>query len=612
MQLSYRADIDGLRAIAVLTVVGTHAGLLIEGGFVGVDVFFVISGFLITKIIHNELGTGRFSIWEFYKRRALRILPALYAMILAVISLGFFVLWPIEIISLSGSAISALASVSNIYFWFTEGYFTEGAKSAPLLHTWSLGVEEQFYLFFPVLMIFIARFWKNKIFVVVAALCAVSFIFSILQVHFDTRSAFYLLPARAWELGVGALVALRYDRFRPGPVASQIAAGLGLLLICISCIAYNPRTPFPGLAALPPVLGAALILWSGAGERTGPFQRLLSLPPATFMGKISYSLYLWHWPVLVLLGPMVEFGGAGRLGLVFLSIGLATLSWWFVERPFRRLTPSAKSRTVLAWSLAGGLALAIPATMALATNGFESRLTGQQAKLQTFIKFDTSVYSYGRCFVGREHPNGQYDSENCLSGHSPVILVGDSFAAHLRPGLLDYYPNMRQAAASGCWPLVNQYQEGASECAKVIGRVLSESTLDGVTTIIVSARWRDSALPDIRATAEFLGSRYPHVIIIGPLPEYHAPLARLLLRETATNIPVGEPESLASTRKLDQAFQAALQGMPGVTYVSALDVICDQDRCLQTVGDEPVQWDYGHLTVAGSKLVAARIAEISR
>lgn len=298
-ELRYRPDIDGLRAVAVLAVVLFHAGISsISGGFVGVDVFFVISGFLITTIIVKEIRRGDFSLTVFYERRIRRILPAFFVVMLFSAVVAYSLLLPQDFENFGKSLVAASLSVSNLLFWRESGYFDSTAELKPLLHTWSLGVEEQFYLFFPLLLMFIARFFKQRWTLWIVLIAFSSLLLSAWGAKHQPSATFYLLPTRAWELALGGLLAMGgvppiHQRFW-----REIEALLGLGLIVWGISALTPESSFPGLNALYPCLGAALVIHAGS---SGPSMvgNVLSWRPLVLIGLISYSLYLWHWPLLV-------------------------------------------------------------------------------------------------------------------------------------------------------------------------------------------------------------------------------------------------------------------------------------------------------------------------
>ncbi len=366
----YRPEIDGLRAVAVMGVLFFHAGLKCPGGFVGVDVFFVISGYLITSLLLRDLESSRFSLVRFWERRCRRIMPALFVMVLVTLLAGGLLLLPQDYLMLGRSAVFQSLFASNIFFWLDTGYFTAAAAEKPLLHTWSLAVEEQFYLAMPLLLMGAGLGGRRRVCVILAGLFVASLGWCLWRMDEDRSAAFFLLPSRAWELLVGSLLAaipatweLGLGRWR------EFVAWLGLAGILGAYMCYIEETRFPGLAALPPVFGAALFIWSNQRPAGAPpptlIGRLLTLRPVVFVGLISYSLYLWHWPVLAFVNywSFAPLAKVGKLAVVLASFLLAVLSWRYVETPFRR--NQLVSRRSLLLSAAGGLALLLLAGLGI-------------------------------------------------------------------------------------------------------------------------------------------------------------------------------------------------------------------------------------------------------
>ena len=361
-KIAYRPDIDGLRAIAVLGVVFFHAGLGFPGGYAGVDVFFVISGFLITSLILKELRQGTFSLLGFWERRARRILPALTVVVVAILIAGWFFLLPADYEVLGKQIVALAALSSNIKFWWETGYFATSAEEKPLLHTWSLSLEEQFYLLIPLLLWFLFRLRKSSWVAPVLFLGAIaSFTLSVIGSYRAPSATFFLLPTRAWELAAGSLLA--FVQPIPQPRLRTLIAWLGLAAILGPLFFYAPGIRFPGLTALPPVAGAALLIWSGLRPPSSDLRpptsdlrpptsvlrppssdsrlplpnRLLATRPLVWIGLLSYSLYLWHWPLFAYCKYLSSTPPTlpVRLSLVAISVLLAWLSLCFVERPFR-------------------------------------------------------------------------------------------------------------------------------------------------------------------------------------------------------------------------------------------------------------------------------------
>src|SRR5271170_3095038 len=291
----YRPEIDGLRALAILPVLLFHYRVSpFRGGFVGVDVFFVISGYLITQLIEAERREGRFSIARFYERRVRRIFPALFVMLTAATIAAAFILFPVDLVRYANSLLATAGFAANFEFWREAGYFDVAAAEKPLLHLWSIAVEEQFYLVFPALLLL----FQSRRVAITLAIFVLSFAFAVWGVIHAPSAAFYLLPGRAWELMLGALLALHAVPFIERRWIREALAVTGIALIAIAVFGYSKDTPFPGAAALLPCLGAALVIYSSVPGITSA-SAVLSLPPLVFVGRISYSLYLWHWPLYV-------------------------------------------------------------------------------------------------------------------------------------------------------------------------------------------------------------------------------------------------------------------------------------------------------------------------
>lgn len=382
----YRADIDGMRAIAVMAVVFYHAGIGCTGGYIGVDVFFVISGYLITSLILKDLENGSFSFFGFYERRARRIIPALSAVILFTLITGWFILEPRAYKDLGRSAMYQGLFAANFYFWATSGYFDGSGEEKPLLHTWSLAVEEQFYLIVP-LVIFVTlsrRHLRNRgglISLILTALI-ISFMGSIYGVIRFPRSTFYLLPARAWELLAGALLAALPTRCLPRSLRVREAASyVGFAGILIPCFNYVSSTAFPGLAAVPPCIGAALLIWSNTQSdnnyELSSLNRKLAHPWLVFIGAISYSLYLWHWPLFAFSkclspGPVPVQVRCALVGISFLA---AIVSWRWVETPFRLKSVCHRRSSIFAFASASVAAGVVLGALISHWNGIPGRFS---------------------------------------------------------------------------------------------------------------------------------------------------------------------------------------------------------------------------------------------
>ncbi len=437
MALEYRRDIDGLRAVAVVPVVVFHAGLGLGGGFVGVDVFFVISGFLITSILLREIDENRFSILGFYERRARRILPALFAMMSVVTLAAIAIFIPEDLDAFGKSLAAASLFLSNVWFFSELGYFTEAAELKPLLHTWSLGIEEQYYVVFPVLLWALFRTLRAwSVFAMLALLTAISLAMSVWATSRSPEAAFYLPQYRMWELFLGSLLAMAaawgwLKPHAPRLWLQTLLAVAGLLAIVVPVLVYGPQTRFPGFAALLPCLGALLLIMTG-GLGTTPVSRLLSTRPFVFIGRISYSVYLWHWPVLSLRFYVTGREPTATEGVicVALSIALGYLSWRFVEAPFRDRHRFVRPQ-ILSGALAG-IAVAVVAGGFIAkTDGLPGRMPAEFLALTSEEEADDGP---GCHFVT---PDRGRRGDVCVLGAADAapsfVLVGDSHAGVLSP-----------------------------------------------------------------------------------------------------------------------------------------------------------------------------------
>lgn len=441
MAQSYRPDIDGLRTMAVLPVVFYHAGLPgFSGGYVGVDIFFVISGFLITSIIYGELSEGRFSILRFYERRARRILPALFVVILASMIVGWFTLIPADYDEMGQSILSALLFVSNIWFWQTSGgYFQGGTDYLPMLHTWSLAVEEQFYILFPLLLMALQRFARRLLLPAAVLLVVMSFLLAAWATPRMLSASFYLLPTRIWELGFGSLLAMGLLPTAAPKALREGAGVLGLMCILLPVFLYDSRTSFPGLAALPPVLGATLLIWAGTPGPTAT-SRLLSLRPMVWIGLISYSLYLWHWPIMAFVRNRlftVELDSTLQMVTILASVLAGWISWHFIERPFRMPVRDRSWRqgqilrlSAVGMTLLGGLAGLIILTGGMMTQRFTAE---QLAAVDSFGPLQNRFRD--TCFGPR--PSNHFCILGSQDPDAPIewMLWGDSHADALLPAL---------------------------------------------------------------------------------------------------------------------------------------------------------------------------------
>ena len=601
--MRYRRHIDGLRAVAILPVVGYHLDLpLFSGGFTGVDIFFVISGFLITSMIVSDLDNRQFSIMDFYRRRALRILPAYVAMIAAVIAAAWFLMLPEEALSLGRTVIAASIFASNFYFWKVTGYFNPGVEDEPLIHTWTLSTEEQFYLVLPWVLILIAGVLRRRYGSAILVLAIASFGLSVAGLSYGPTGTFYLLPTRAWEFGLGGLAAIWSLETRVNSRLSRnLLSLLGLGLIGYGILALGPESPFPGVNALFPVVGAVLLISMADGTVTG---NVLSTRPVVAIGRISYSLYLWHWPIIVFykiaVGPQLSVAQIVMLAAV--SVMVAGLSYRFIEQPFR--TQRMRTRPAIRVNLVALVSIlaTVGAGIAVVRNASDwGAYPAEIRRVSSYMDYREHMAIHP-CFVHQRTP-GQFeafDPETCLAtpdtSKPTYLIAGDSHAEHLMPAFAEHYPevNMEAAGGTGCRPLIQQ--RGDWYCPQImrlaIDKRIPEGGIDGV---ILSARWEADEFERLHETVDFLSRYVDRIVILGPTPEYLDSfpklLARGLIRDRTDMSPYANPE----VPELD-AEMAAEDWGPKVRYISMYDLLCADGCPSYTEGGVPFHPDYGHYT----------------
>lgn len=505
--LAYRPEIDGLRTIAVMPVILFHAGFSVfQGGFVGVDVFFVISGYLITTILINELDRGDFSILRFYERRARRILPALFTVILCSIPIAWMVLDPAQFTDFSESIVATILFASNFLFWMESGYFDEGTENKPLLHTWSLAVEEQYYIFFPVMLFLLWRYGRRSTLATIVLLTLISFGLCLWGARNASSANYYLLPFRMWELFVGSICAF-WATSATSQRGSQLLSGLGLVMVIASVFLITSDMPFPGMVTLGPILGTALIILFA---RPGTWvARALSLKGMVWIGLISYSLYLWHQPIFALArlrlnnGRMLDMPEMAVL--VLLSIILAALTYWLVEQPFRKRGRRSGKRWfearphLFAASGVGMAVFILFGTFGVLSDGAAMRFPPNYATV--IASFDDRAQLPCKFEPNNPIPTS-HPAEQCLvtpdDGTGETIMVlGDSHAwsisdtlseALAEEGLSTYV--MTYAA---CAPVPGFYileADDPDECNRFVTEALAYAKEAGIRQIIIAARFQ--------------------------------------------------------------------------------------------------------------------------
>ncbi len=606
--LGFRPEIEGLRAVAIVPVLLIHAGFTqFPGGFVGVDVFFVISGYLITRIIFADMENGRFSLSRFYARRFARLGPALWAMLAAVLLAGLWLLLPSDWPALTQEAIWAAGFAANLNYWTTTDYFATH-ETALLLHTWSLGVEEQFYLFYPLALIALQRWWPGHEAAALAVLAGASFALCLWLSSAAPQAAFYLFSARAWEMALGGLVAVGAGpRITAPPVRAALGlAGLALIALGVLGIAWLGTVPAP--AALLPCIGTALVIAYGAG---GPARAILSLAPVCWIGRISYSAYLWHWPIMVFW--RLEYGVLQdrwtRVALVIAALLAGALSYYAIERPGQRALLSVSRGTVFRIGIAcvAGISALALVGLALAPHLSDGPAARMAAELDA--KADerrVEQFRMGACF------GTELDLERCVRPNGDgrdVVVMGSSYGAMLWRALAEANPDLRvhQATVLGCNPVIEGEPESRDEsaddsaCAQTYARVFDLARAGKIAQIVLASRWEATDAPALAATIRAMRDAGVKVTVIGPPVEYQQSFPRVLAIAERR----GDPAYIEAMRRserdaIDPVLAEAVKRAGG-RYVSQIARECPATRsgrkCHHFASDGlPIHYDTGHLT----------------
>lgn len=642
---TYRSDIDGLRAVAVVPVVLFHAGFsTFSGGYVGVDVFYVISGYLITSIICEEIERDRFTIVGFYERRIRRIFPALFAVVIAASILATILFLPGDFKDFGQSALSTVFFASNILFWLKSGYFDGSSWIKPLLHTWSLAVEEQFYIFYPLYLVAIQRFFNRKFIPWTIAVLVVSLCLSVYALPRWPSATFYLAPARAWELSIGSLLALRAFPPIPNDRWRDALSLLGLAAIAWAVFTFSAATPFPGLHALFPCIGAGLIIYAGQSH-SSLVGRVLSVRALVFTGLISYSLYLWHWPLLVFAKYYLlrDLTLAETLGVLAASLALSIACWRFIERPFRGRSGVLKHGPLFA-AAAGVMGLvAAFGLVAHRTGGLPARLPAEVVKLESTGK-DRNTYRDRCLYLNRaEIDAGRLcDVKIGASEAAPSFIVwGDSHADALMAGVAAAAGRHGAAGLNAtlamCPPLLGVAIGGAPDCQSFNRMVFETINKDQLAKVVLIARWASysegsrygsfdsTTIPTLtdmetketsyhavfasglERTLEALSGRNREIYLVLAAPEvvYDVPsaLARRALYGGQLTI-----ETTVADFSRRQAFVtktvAALHEKYRFTIIDPRTALCDDTICRVQQDGEVLYYDNHHLSTAGARAIS--------
>ncbi|MEP7244404.1 MAG: acyltransferase family protein [Gammaproteobacteria bacterium] len=657
--MRYRPELDGLRAVAVLPVLLFHAGFTaFTGGFVGVDIFFVLSGYLITRLIHEEQQSDSFSLVRFYERRARRILPCLFLVCVACIPFAWAWMLPVAFRDFSQSLIAVVTFCSNFLFWLHSGYFAGPSETTPLLHTWSLAVEEQFYLFFPLVLLACRRFSLRGLFTIllVASLLSLGLAEYVGRGHASAN--FYLMPSRAWELGVGALLAITdSSREKLTRGVREVMCVAGVAAVACSIVFFDDTLRHPGLITLVPVLGTALLI-SAASAQTF-IGRLLVWRPLVGVGLISYGAYLWHQPLFVF--TRIRFPTAPHgvyVALIGLSLVLALVSWRFVEQPFRAKGVFSRSQI---FTFAAG-ASAVMLMLGLAGNlsrGFPQRLPAEVQKFSSWSR----DWNTREDLCAAESKKPVSTGRSCLYG-SPtqprVELIGDSHALALSYRLSETLAaqglSLRATTANACPPTPGINTASNPDCEQHNRQLQRYLLTDpGVKTVVIAARWTldlegdrfnngeggvelgdASHLIPLGKGREFLkdpdriatlGKIYrdsieallrsgKHVVLVYPIPEVGWDVPQEVMRRgwlgEGPRGPITTSYEVFKARNANAYAQLDLLGdSSNLVRVKPADLWCNSTvpgRCIAELDGQPLYWDDDHPNYSvGSKILAAQI-----
>jgi peptidoglycan/LPS O-acetylase OafA/YrhL len=643
-QTIYRADIDGLRAISILAVVLFHFGVpYFDGGFVGVDVFFVISGYLITNLVVSDLRKGSFSFANFYARRARRLMPTLVIVMAVTFAAALAIMTPEDFAAFSKSLFYTLIFAANLFFADQGGYFASSLELAPLLHMWSLAIEEQFYFIWPLLCVVAFRYAPRHLLTVAVLALVASFAASVAGVEQRPLAAFFQPHTRIWELLFGCVLALRAVPLRP--LAADLVGIVGFGLILAAVFGFDGRTPFPGTSALVPVLGATFVIWS---SRTGPslVGRVLSAKPLVFIGLVSYAWYLWHWPLITFFRYQLERNPSGveTVVMIALSFALAVACWAFVERPVRQgLWWKPRWRT-FGTALAAALPLVALAAVGYVSNGFIGRypeairgLTREELSTRgKDWKCAKSAQSVGdRCPVWRAGDDAP-----------GILLWGDSHAAVIRSVFRDAAEQANVSVAyiglPGCPPLTGagrkRRHNRPDTCQNLNAEVDDLLRWRKYSDVVLVARWDYYAvgkhpseendpeqhyLRDDKSTSASLaenkavmarglqrtieavtasGAR-AWLVMEPPYVGYNTPnrLAREIMNGQSPDRMFGI--GAAEKAKRSAFIRELVAGLP-VTVIDPAEVLCDADHCLAVDGGKPLYFDDNHLSIYGTARLA--------
>jgi len=630
----YRPDIDGLRAIAVVSVIIFHINAnLLPGGFLGVDIFFVISGFLITSLLLKELqSTQKICLKGFYVRRIKRIIPALLIVIITTLLVGFLILTPADFLSLLQSAVASLLSLANVFFYFSldQGYFAKDTAEVPLLHMWSLAVEEQFYLIWPLLMAFIYN-KKGSIFLfyTLLSILLLSLILAQISLGINQPFAYYSLPTRAWELAAGgALSIYLQNRKELSPNISNLFSLIGVFLIGASFLYVSKQSDIPGIDNIPLIIGTLLLIIAGKNTKNIS-RRILSNKIIVFIGLVSYSAYLWHWPLIAFTKyATIEIDIYTGSAIFILTFLLAILTYYLVENPLRKL----KLTTIKAWSNY----YILPVTFL----GAVSVSIAYGIKTNSPYIYDWKEYSK----VADVIPNWKYkyncqyttfgtqklDEDECIFpkvGPHETLLIGDSNGAHfigmIQAFSLEYNFSFKNLTQSSCPPLIQtkdlewvdpKYQKGCSAY-----RAFLSSNLDKYEHVIIGGDWSDydrftSFRPLFIESIEELAQKTKKITLLAKIPTFknynvECEKRRVKISDLDCSLTRYDKvyDRLSAVSSVNSFIENVSNQYTNVNFFSIDDTLCPNNICSPTIENQFAYADGGHLHMKGSRQIGEYI-----
>ncbi len=638
----YRPDIDGLRAVAVLGVVLYHLDVArFSGGFVGVDVFFVISGYLITSILVRDMEAGSFSFARFYERRIRRIFPALIGVAVTSLVVFSILLTPQDLVLFGQNLMAMCGFVSNLFLADLNqhlGYFDWTAKEQALLHTWSLAVEEQFYFFFPMALLLIEKFAKRFRSVLIVLLGVASFVYGVRAIAAYPTTAYFSFPARGWELLMGALLAgegLVRLRWR---VVRELVGAAGLALIGYAMLVFDRHTTFPGKHALIPCVGAALVLYAGR-DGGSVVKRVLSFGPLVFVGLISYSLYLWHWPVLAAFryfSSRQYLTQTDAMVLFAVSVVLAFLSFEFVETPFRGSASLLGRRRVFAYGVGANVALACAGMLLVHGNGLPQRYSpGVRAAVAANEARENDWFETGRCANFQHTVRNYADVSFCQIGHAKknIMLFGDSMVEQLYPLAAGYSQDdllkgkgVIMAIGAGCPPMVHLNRvDSGYYCNQIAAFAIERAQQDDIDTVVIqySPWWTEQdglvcvtdergcvrvltrgeavleSIAELKVEVETLKRANKRVILGLPFPYYTWPIPRLMMHNVVFSqfhqVRLADQRGYPEYRVLEEEIARAA----GVEKFDPQAILCPGGGvCRYEVGGVSLYRDGSHLAAS--------------